>query len=192
MYLEMTRGFGGRFHPRPTFLHFSPFSVFLHNYALCSFISKNRPFARRHHHWRRGNACWRHHLWRQHFHTWQLMCRVPGGRRHRSWRRPPCRRRKSCQGGWLHRPWRRPPLYRSNWSTRPPPNSSSRRLSPLPELAAATPGAPATALTAPELAASFPAPGAPAPEPGAPVAAAPAPSPLGVPRSPRPAALPRA
>jgi hypothetical protein len=32
------------------------FGVFLHNYALCSFISKNRPQPRRHHHWRRGNA----------------------------------------------------------------------------------------------------------------------------------------
>jgi hypothetical protein len=68
-----------------------------------------------------------------------------------------------------------------------PPNSSSCRLSPLPEFAAATPGAPA-----PELAASFPAPGVPAPEPGAPAAAARAPSPPGVPRSPRPAAFPRA
>jgi hypothetical protein len=105
------------------------------------------------------------------------MCRVPGGRRHRSWRRPPCRRRKSCQGGRRHRSWRRPPLYRSNWSTRPPPNSSSRRLSPLPELAAATPGAPAPAAPelaapggapAPKLAASFPKPSAPAPEPAPP------------------------
>jgi hypothetical protein len=42
-------------------------SSFLHNYVLCSFISKNGPEPRRHHHWRRGNAQRRQYHWRQLF-----------------------------------------------------------------------------------------------------------------------------
>jgi hypothetical protein len=61
---------------------------FSHNYAPGSFISKNGPYARRHHHWRRACVCRRQHYWRLYVRrrcdlesTWN----VP--RRHRSWRR---------------------------------------------------------------------------------------------------------
>jgi hypothetical protein len=33
------------------------FGFFLHNYASISFISKNGPYARRHHHWRQACVC---------------------------------------------------------------------------------------------------------------------------------------
>jgi hypothetical protein len=51
----------------PTFLDFSPFGFFLHNYALYRFISKNGPQPRRHHHWRRGNTHRRQYHWHQLF-----------------------------------------------------------------------------------------------------------------------------
>jgi hypothetical protein len=72
----------------PTFLHFSSFWIFLHNYALCSFISKNGPLARRRRHWRLGSVCRRQFFWRAYVRlrvTVELTWHVP--RRRRSWRR---------------------------------------------------------------------------------------------------------
>jgi hypothetical protein len=46
----------------PTF--FANWSFFLHNYAFGSFISKNGPYPRRHHHWRLASVCRRQQYWR--------------------------------------------------------------------------------------------------------------------------------
>jgi hypothetical protein len=75
-------------HTAQLFCKLALFGFFLHNYASASFISKNRPLARRRHHWRRACVCRRQYFWRAYVRcrrdlesTWQIP------RRHRSWRR---------------------------------------------------------------------------------------------------------
>jgi hypothetical protein len=87
------RSFPLRFHrfsslQCPTFLQIGPFRVFSHNHAPDSFISKNGPYARRHHHWRRASVCRRQYYWRAYVRRWcdlRSTWHVP--QRHRSWRR---------------------------------------------------------------------------------------------------------
>jgi hypothetical protein len=61
------------------------FRFYFHKYALFSFISKNRPSARRHHYWRRA-TCRRQLFWRVHIRvdvyvdlTWQYLGAVDLG-----------------------------------------------------------------------------------------------------------------
>jgi hypothetical protein len=72
----------------PTFFcKLTLFRFFSHNYAPGSFISKNGPYARRHHHWRRASVCRRQYYWRAYVRRWCDLgstWHVP--RRHRSWR----------------------------------------------------------------------------------------------------------